>query len=49
MNWKFENKIYKLGKVYDRILVLQLTRNKQLNENHVWTKKEGFITSKIQD
>ena len=49
MNWKFENKIYKLGKVYDRILVLQLVRNKKLNRNQIWIKKEGFITSKIQD
>ena len=44
---KWKSKIYKLGKVDDRISVLQVTRSRIKNQNQketdMWIEKEGFI------
>ena len=41
---KWRNKIYKLGKVEDRIPVLQLIRSmsQKQKETDLWTEKDGF-------
>ena len=51
VNKKLENKIYKLGKVDDRIPVLQLARSrgKKQKENDRCIEKDGFKPSSRLD
>ena len=47
MNQKWKNKVYKLGKVDDRIQILQpaRSRNKRPKETEMLIKKDGFKPS----
>ena len=47
VNQKWKNKIYKLGKVIDRIQILQLATfmNKRQKETKIWIEKDGFKPS----
>ena len=51
VNQKWKNKIYKFGKVDDRIQILQLARyrNKRQKETEIWIEKDGFTTSSRLD
>ena len=47
VNQKFQNKIYKFWKGYDRIQILQLARFRSKkksngNETEIWIEKDGF-------
>ena len=51
VNQKWKNKIYKFGKVDDRIQILQLARyrNKRQKETEIRIEKDGFSTSSRLD
>ena len=51
VNQKWKNKIYKFGKIDDRIQILQLAgdRNKRQKETEIWIEKDGFKTNSRLD